>query len=234
MKAKIYTFLIGALLIAPLCNKVFAQISFPNGNVLNLNTTNGFLYLETRVFFHTGNFKSDDYAWNKISDSLDSNWLVTACFNGDCKDDLVQSGNFIKDYGLNDTTCFIAFHVETHGYNGTSVIKYKVFNKNNIADSAHLIFNITYMNATGINELIQNDFDFYPSPAINNLTIQTKTDLQNTDVKVLNVLGGIQFEKTISFFGNKTQLDISNLIQGVYFIVIKANDKLVIRKFIKQ
>lgn len=127
-----------------------AQIRLPDGNTLHLVSGSNLLYLETRILFTTGKYKADDYRWVKISDSLDQRWSVSACFNGDCRNDLVPSGQFIKDFGLNDTTCFIAFHVETMNFEGTSRIQYKVINIHDSTDQALLTFNITYKKSLGI------------------------------------------------------------------------------------
>ena len=77
--------LIGLISLFTGISKSNAQMHFPNGSNLNLNTNNSVLYLETRILFNTGIYKSSDYRWEKISDSIDSRWFVTSCFNGDCK-----------------------------------------------------------------------------------------------------------------------------------------------------
>jgi hypothetical protein len=208
-----------------------AQLSFPNGNVLNLKTAEQYLYIETRMIFNTGKFKANDYSWDKILDSLDSRWFVTACFNGDCKNDLLQSGTFLKDFGLNDTTCFIAFHLETHEYTGSSKIIYRVFNKNNSLDSATLYFNISYSKPSGMHDLMGNNLNIYPNPVINKINFETALDLQNATLKIVNSLGEIVVNKQLN---NDTEFDVSTLKSGVYFLNIVSNNQSVIHKFIKE
>lgn len=145
-----------------LSGSVCAQIRFPKGNRLDLQTTQEVLYLDTRILFHTGKYLASDYRWEKQFDSLDQNWFVTSCFNGDCRNDLLQSGRFVTDFGLNDTTCFIAFHVESKGINGTSKIRYRIYNTLLPADSADLIYHITYSNPAGLPNKEQ------PRPVISN------------------------------------------------------------------
>lgn len=210
-----------------------AQLSFPNGNVMNLNTTNDFLYIETRIVFNTGIYKSDDYKWEKISDSLDMRWLVTACFNGDCKNDLVQSGNFVSDFGLNDTTGFIAFHVETYGFIGTSVIKYKVYNKKDSLDKADLVFNISYTKPAGINEHLEKVFSAYPNPAANELNVKLKNENQPAEIKLINTLGAIVLSKNLDNKAVET-FNISELTSGIYFIKVKSGTRSFTQKFIKH
>ena len=208
-----------------------AQLSFPNGNVLNLKTSEQYLYIETQILFNTGKFKANDYNWDKKLDSIDSKWFVTACFNGDCKNDLLQSGTFLKDFGLNDTTCFIAFHVETHEYTGTSKIIYRVFNKNNPLDSATLYFNISYSKPSGLNDLMENNLNIYPNPVTNKINIETALDLQNATLNIVNYLGEIVMKKQLI---SDTEFDVSNFKNGVYFLNIVSNNYTVFCKFIKQ
>lgn len=211
-------------------NKVLlAQLSFPKGTELNLNTTNNFLYEETRIFFNTGKYSPNDYRWEKISDSLDKRWFVTACFNGDCKNDLLQSGSFMKDFGINDTTCFIAFHVETFDSTGVSVIKYNVYNKYDSSDKANLIFNISYSNFVGIDELKNNSISIFPNPASSTLTIQSGIDLGDSDINLFNQLGEKVFVEII----DNLTINISDLSKGIYFLQVKHENKYNTQKFIK-
>lgn len=212
-----------------------AQISFPNGNVLNLDTQIDLLYLETRVIFNTGIYKSDDYRWEKISDSLDKSWFVTACFNGDCRNDLLQSGNFIKDFGLNDTTCFIAFHVETKGYTGKSVIKYRIINIKDTSDNAIVIYNIAYTNVANILKIppLSNEISVYPNPAIDKLVV--KIGNMNPDF-VFNVYKSTgELVKCQNLYRMNCIFDISNFPAGIYFYTFQNKEgRLVTGRIMKN
>lgn len=205
--------------------KSHAQMNFPKGNTLNLHTHNPVLYLETRILFNTGIYKSTDYRWEKVSDSLDSRWFVSSCFNGDCKNDLLQSGQFIKDFGLNDTSCFLAFHVDCNELNGTSVIKYDVFNTKNMLDFARLTFNISYTNTTGFESLEANKgLDIYPNPAkdcLNILNINNET----FDLALYDLQG--QLVDTIHSDSHLLNMPLSNskYSKGIYFVRISNKDK---------
>ncbi len=235
INSKLLLLFISSLFFA---NTTEAQISLPNGNMLFLNTSKDFLYDETRILFNTGAFKSDDYRFEKKMDSIDQRWFVTACFNGECWNELIQSGNFIKDFGLNDTTCFIAFHVETHGYDGKSVIKYNVYRKNNIADSANLEFNISFTNTSGIHAIRNQESTLllYPNPASDKLFLEMNpAPLSKYKIQVTNVLGEIINDVyDINPVNGKWHGDIAVncLSNGVYFIRINTDGKTIYHKFL--
>ncbi|MBC7383264.1 MAG: T9SS type A sorting domain-containing protein [Bacteroidia bacterium] len=215
------------LLIVVLCTvtKSYSQISFPKGNTVNLNTNVDFLYEETRIFFHTGNYKANDYNWEKLSDSLDSRWLIGSCFNGDCRNDLVQSGSFIKDYGINDTTCFIAFHIETHGFDGNSIIKYHIYNKNNTADSSNMIFNVQYRNTTGLNDetRLQTKQIVIVNPVKKDLIILNKiSKIEN--VEIHNLPGELIYTgDPIRDNNEKIIFHLPDGIEGMYLLNLTVN-----------
>ncbi len=169
-------------------NLGIAQINFPQGNRLNLETDLKTMYLETRIFFNTGKFKAEDYSFKKLADSSFNSWFISSCFNGDCQNGLPQSGKFINDYGINDTTCFIAFHVETFGIAGTSKIKYRVYNQKKASDSADLIFTITYLNLASLPNNSQDQLKVM-NPMRSNLRIFYPLSTNLDEVILLDLLG---------------------------------------------
>lgn len=211
-----------------------SQIGLPQGNTLNLTTSSDYVYLETRILFTTGKYKSEDYCWNKISDSLDTRWTVSSCFNGDCKNDLLQMGCFIKDYGLNDSTCFIAFHVGSNLYEGKSVIKYSVYNKNVLTDNAELIFNITYSKTAGIKLNSSQDLlSVFPNPTADKLGIKTAQPLSQVYLSITNQMGHIVSETQFETF-HQEAIDINVYPSGIYQInLIDINGKEYRYRFVK-
>jgi hypothetical protein len=202
-----------------------AQMRFPNGSTLNLNTNNSVLYLETRILFNTGIYKSSDYRWEKISDSIDSRWFVTSCFNGDCKNELLQSGQFIRDFGVNDTTCFLAFHVDCNEHNGNSLIKYNVFNSKNMNDYATLTFNINYTNMSSVESIDSyQNFKIFPNPANENLTIYNNNK-ETFDIELLDSQGLIVDCINSHSYLLHIPLSKNKYSKGIYFVRITSNEK---------
>jgi hypothetical protein len=198
-----------------------AQISFPKGNTIDTVIHVDVAYYETQIIFNTGKYKSSDYLYQKISDSIHPQWLVTSCFNGDCHNELEQSGKFISEFGINDTTCFIAFHVESHDINGKSKIRYKVINSKDTTDQAILSVDVTYVSTTGIKNFQAEKLQlkYYPNPAsqVVHVTAKLATDFT---VSIADITGKEVFQ---SAFANTymASINISQLPKGIYFIRLK-------------
>ncbi len=162
----------------------FAQsIYFPKGNTLNLLTAKDVIYSETDIRFHTRNSVSKDYSWLVIFDSIDSRWELSMCANGDCKVAIPFSGNFIKDFGDNDTTVFMRFHVNSNLFDGACRIGVKVYNHNNPEVADTMWFNIAYSSTTGVSETSPIKIDY----TINGNTLQ----VNNSGVKSLTLYNAI-------------------------------------------
>lgn len=229
-KVSLRFLLIGLLSFILGLTKSKAQIRFPMGNTLDLKTNNSVLYLETRILFTTGIFKSSDYRWEKVSDSLDSRWSISSCFNGDCKNDLLQSGQFIPDFGLNDTTCFIAFHVDCNEHNGKSVIKYNVFNTKSMTDFGTLVFNISYTNTSSIQSVNSIErFNIYPNPATNVLSISNLFN-DKFELEIMDIQGKIIDSMRSDNNLISIVLDKDSYKPGLYFLKLTSNENSIIRK----
>ena len=81
----------------------------------------------------------------------------------------------------------------------------------------------------GINELLESPLSIYPNPTLTTITIETPT---KGSLSINNCSGQQLITRPIT--ESRTQIDISNLPSGVYFVRV-TNDKTVeVRKFVKQ
>lgn len=202
--------------------KSYAQLSFPNGTVLDLETTHATLYIETGILFHTGNYTVTDYNWSRaFIDSLDPRWDFQACMNGDCKIGLPASGSFISNFGMNDTTGYIRFHVSTFNLSGKSTVKYYVTNNLDPADNALLTFNINYRNTTAVENIgaIQPLFWVYPNPTSGSLNIKGLVE-SDSKIRIYNTLSELVYEGMPNENSIEQSLSITSLPEGIYHLVI--------------
>ena len=84
----------------------------------------------------------------------------------------------------------------------------------------------------GINELQESMLSLYPNPATDKITIEIAKGQAPSQLSMLNLNG--EEVLTRSLIKPKTQIDISTLPGGVYF-VRPTNDKAVeVGKFVKE
>jgi hypothetical protein len=86
--------------------------------------------------------------------------------------------------------------------------------------------------STGIDEFaFENSFSVSPNPVSSTITLRSNLDLQNAEVKFINLLG----ETVLSQIKiTNTTLDVSELSNGIYFLQLRVNNKYQTQKFIKQ
>ena len=219
--------LLGLLLFS--VNSLKAQLSFPNGSTLNLETHLDYVYFETMIKFNTGHNSIYDYKYEKIYDSLNTKWFVTACFNGDCHNALEQSGNFINIIGSSDTTGFIAFHVETFDTNGKSAIAYRVINTKDTTDQAVLTFHIKFTyEPSGIQKSGRElNPSIWPNPASDFIQFGNEAGVVNPDVRIFSEDGKVILSCKLP---PTDKLDISALRSGVYYVRLNSSEASFTRK----
>ena len=89
-----------------------------------------------------------------------------------------------------------------------------------------------YAAPAGIMELKSSQISIYPDPATDKITIETSATQGQSQLSVMNLNG--QEVITRQLTQSKTQLDISGLPGGVYFVRLINERTIVIRKFVKN
>jgi 2',3'-cyclic-nucleotide 2'-phosphodiesterase (5'-nucleotidase family) len=83
----------------------------------------------------------------------------------------------------------------------------------------------------GINELSMENTCIYPNPTKGNLMIRTSV-AQIFEVEVLDITGKLVAKTKATNF--ETNMDMSNMADGMYFIRVKADDAVLVRKINKH
>jgi hypothetical protein len=93
---------------------------------------------------------------------------------------------------------------------------------------------LTYNSCTvGVEEEINaNDIFIFPNPATGKITIESSRELNFTEIKIQNSLGQT-VSSSFTRNGNKIEVNVSNLKEGIYFLKIKVKEKEIIKKFVK-
>jgi GH25 family lysozyme M1 (1,4-beta-N-acetylmuramidase) len=117
-----------------------------------------------------------------------------------------------------------------NGISGTSDVDLDVFNGDMTALKA-----LMGCTTTDVPEKItDNNFILYPNPANDNITIEYSALNTNKDKEALvyNIHG--QLLRHLTLLQNKTIVDISNYTNGMYFVKIKTENGVVVKKFVKE
>jgi hypothetical protein len=93
------------------------------------------------------------------------------------------------------------------------------------------------MSSVGINELNESlTFNIYPNPSASKITIDVSDILFTNEknyISLINALGQTVLKS--SFNSKQTEIDVSNLPEGIYFVqVVYPNGLSVMKKIIKQ
>ncbi|HNW97075.1 MAG TPA: T9SS type A sorting domain-containing protein [Bacteroidales bacterium] len=93
---------------------------------------------------------------------------------------------------------------------------------------------VTSCSGAGINEILNdNDFFLYPNPASNSIIIENKSSKNKMNILLIYNTQGKPVLQKISF-QPATTIDISELSEGMYFLKIKNESQIIMKKFIKE
>jgi len=83
-----------------------------------------------------------------------------------------------------------------------------------------------YRIVNSINDMLADRFELYPNPTSNH--VQIETDLRVDNIEVIDISGHIVLQT------KKTDLNISPLTSGVYFVRIYSDNQTIMKKIIKE
>ncbi len=128
--------------------------------------------------------------------------------------DTVDLGDITNaDVALNNSKIFVIWQDDN-----SNTVKYRIG---------------SYSPVTSVSEVEQNDFTVTPNPASTAITLQSNRDLQNADISIINLLGETILSQTTNN-NSSAEIDVSGLNNGIYFIIIKSDNKFITQKFIKE
>jgi len=79
---------------------------------------------------------------------------------------------------------------------------------------------------------MKQEFEPYPNPATDHITIRLPEEFQNSTMDILNIQGKII--KSFSTNKNIKRVDVSDFSAGVYLVKIQSRENYSIKKFVKQ
>jgi hypothetical protein len=92
---------------------------------------------------------------------------------------------------------------------------------------------ITVQNSLGLENETFNNFKFFPNPSNSFIHFIFPQDIIEGNVSVIDILGKKLISKSLND-KNSLELDVSNLIQGIYFINVKSGTVSQTKQFVKN
>jgi len=114
------------------------------------------------------------------------------------------------------------------GQSGVSTIRYVIQNIADANDTASITvnFNATLTSINEINTVAKLNAIF-PNPANNNVTVNYALNQGQASIEVKNLLGQVQKITPITAGSKSTNLNVSDLPSGIYFVSLKSNGNII-------
>lgn len=120
---------------------------------------------------------------------------------------------------LNDNKCGIIYGWSTNQYNpnlNESILPDKIIGRAKVQG-------IT--TETTAPKSLEQRTKIFPNPAYNQLTIETSSELKNGKVEIYNISGQKMATQTVN--GNKTEINSTNFLVGVYIVKVMEQGKVI-------
>jgi hypothetical protein len=156
--------------------------------------------------------------WKREIIKANSNWEISICDKNNCYLPFIETREVVLGPGEESN---LDVHVRHNGQKDNGEIKMLVQDKANPADTVSAMFIFTAGGSSSTKKVAFGDqIKVWPNPAQNNFSISDPKLLGK--VEVLNMLGNV-----VKVYDPRTttQFDISDLINGIYFVrMISKND----------
>jgi uncharacterized repeat protein (TIGR01451 family) len=80
---------------------------------------------------------------------------------------------------------------------------------------------------------VENDVFIYPNPVTDELIVQSGT-MKVESVEVIDVVGGKVLESLVTRTKNQVNVNVSTLAPGIYFVKVRGENGITVRRFVKQ
>lgn len=85
---------------------------------------------------------------------------------------------------------------------------------------------------TSINESLLNSFNIYPNPFTDEFVVELNNDNRTSTIKILDLSGRVIYTKISN--SDVLNINVANLRNGIYFLKVKDDSDIYLRKIIKQ
>ena len=168
--------------------------------------------------------------WEKISIVGTNGWQYSMCDLGTCHSDVPAGPTTmaIVPVGANG---FLGINVDPGSTPGSSIVKVLVY-QNGFRPNADTLTWYISAAAVGIEEISANsNIKIFPNPVINNLNIEI-SESEIKSAEITDVTGRVILSASLSQGINN--INVSDLIKGVYILHLQTKDKHFFKRMIKE
>ena len=154
---------------------------------------------------------------------------------GNCFDPSVTTSPTTLDLAAGESSTNDQFHLVYFpaGQEGVTMVKYTFYDPRLNEPGRDVVVNYI-TGGVGIDEgsVTAKVFNAYPNPATSSVTIQYDLAGHSTDARIVitSLVGNKVYVQPISNNCGKTNIDISNLVAGIYFYSIEADGQIITTK----
>jgi len=118
---------------------------------------------------------------------------------------------------------------------GNHLISYTFENEFSCVGHDSLFIFVDFCTYVTLIENLNQAFDVYPIPATNVLFIKNLNQVYKVEeIRIVDLVGQVILQEIPQQSGNTRQINLSHLAKGVYFLEIKTNSGLVVKKIILE
>lgn len=187
------------------------------------------IMLEAKSIF-TNNSNDSAFEWNILEIQMTSGWEYGMCDPFNCLTNLAvgNKGTFIVGKGKSGE--FKGDFVPNGiGGNGRALVQIYSLANPSIRDTVEFIINGW---AVGLKEAnVNREFTMYPNPVKDRLTIKYNSR-ETVNIEIYNVLG--TKVKSIAHSGLESDVNVSDLQNGIYFVRYKNGNQMISKTFTKS
>lgn len=207
-----------------------AQSISMNPKISKAQGSSNNIKIEAKSTF-TNNSNDSVFEWQILDIQMTSGWEYGMCDPFNCLTSLTVGNKGTFNISKGKTGEFIGDFVP-NSIGGSGKAKVYVYAKNNPSLAGDTVeFQMTAW-AVGLKEnLVSKEFMMYPNPAKDRLTIKYNTR-ETVNIEIYNVLG--TKVKSIAHSGLESDINVSDLQNGIYFVRYKNGNQMVSKTFTKS
>ena len=202
----------------------------PNNSQLEAIAINFNQDYEGRLSYYSSSSDSEDYYSFTLSQNDDIEFQLNA-YEG-----LSSTALLTVFDATNNNQVFQLNHDGTNSSRTSNIINLisgsYYFTITGTGQTGSYSFKVTPQSTLELNNFVDVITSIYPNPATNEIKISINNHYHDIIASIVDITG--KSVNTFDINSNETQINISSLEKGLYFMVLKTNNSTITKRFIKQ